>query len=184
MPARDIGGISRANLAGVVHLSRRENALLAGVNVNQALPGATLRILLGDDQVFQQTADLSPQRTWKHELANAEPRQKYTFELRDGKGTVLLRQTEGHYDWTPVDEIHVGPQRAYSIPDAEHRSEDDWVQLGNEQELDGNLLVALQTYQDGLIKFPESYALGKAAGRLCTGLLRFKEALGLLEPVF
>src|SRR5437660_11463807 len=41
MPVRDIGGISRANMAGVVHLSRRDNRLVAGLNVNQAVPGAT-----------------------------------------------------------------------------------------------------------------------------------------------
>src|SRR6202008_4556141 len=47
MPVRDIGGISRANLSGVVHLDRQDNALVTGLNVNQAVPGAMLRMLLG-----------------------------------------------------------------------------------------------------------------------------------------
>ncbi|HEV2399818.1 MAG TPA: DUF5107 domain-containing protein [Candidatus Sulfotelmatobacter sp.] len=183
MPVRDIGGISRANLAGVIHLSRKDSALVAGLNVNQAVPGATLRIALGDKTVFQGKADLVPQHTWTHEMANADPRQKYTFELRDGKGAVLLHQTEGKYDWTPIDEVHVGPQHSYQIPAPERRSEDDWLQLGNEQELDGNPLGALQTYQEGLAKFAESFALSKAAGRLCASLLRFEEAKQFLEPV-
>jgi tetratricopeptide (TPR) repeat protein len=184
MPVREIGGISRANLAGVVHLSRRENALVAGLNVNQALPGATLRILAGDQALFQDKVDLTPQHTWSHELAKADPRQKYTFELSDARGVVLLRQTEDQYDWTPVEQIHVGPQLAYHIPDPEHRTEDDWLQLGNEQELDGNLLVALQTYQDALARFPESVHGRKAAGRLCASLLRFQEAKNFLDPVY
>src|SRR6202166_1751296 len=180
MPVRDIGGISRANLAGVVHLSRRENALLAGLNVNQAVAGATLRILAGDQALFQDKVDLTPQHTWSHELAKADPRQKYTFELSDARGVVLLRQTEDQFDWTPVEQIHVGPQLTYHIPDPEHRTEDDWLQLGNEQELDGNLLVALQTYQDALARFPESVRGRKAAGRLCASLLRFQEAKNFL----
>jgi tetratricopeptide (TPR) repeat protein len=184
MPVRDIGGISRANLAGVVHLSRRGNALVAGLNVNQALPGATLRISAGDQVLFHEQADLNPQQTWSHELDKADPEQKYTFELRDASGSVLLRQTEDQYDWTPVEQIRVGPQPSYHIPDPEHRTEDDWLQLGNEHELDGNLLAALQTYQEALARFPGSVQGRKAAGRLCASLLRFQQAKIFLEPVY
>ena len=116
-------------------------------------------------------------------MTNADPQRKYTFELRDANGAVLLGQTEGEYDWTPIEEVRVGPQPAYQIPEPEHRTEDDWLQLGNEQELDGNPLGALQTYQGGLGKFPESFELSKAAGRLCASLLRFQEAKQRLEPV-
>lgn len=183
MPVRGLGGISRANLAGVVHLSREGNAFVGGLNINQAVPGATLRIGLGDKTVFQQKADLLPQRTWTHEIANADPQQKYTFEVRDANDTVLLHQTEGQYDWTPIEEVHVGPQPAYQIPAPERRTEDDWLQLGNEQELGGNLLTALQTYQDALARFSESFELRKASGRLLVSLLRFQEARLSLESV-
>ena len=183
MPVRDIGGISRANMAGVVHLRRRDNALVAGLNVNQAIPGATLRILAGNQDFFHETASLTPQRTWSHEVLNADANQKYTFELRDANGTVVLRQTEGQYDWTPVEQIHIGEQPLYHIPDSAHRTEDDWLQLGSELELGGNLLGAVQTYQDALARFPESFQGRKAAGRLCASLLRFQEAKGFLELV-
>lgn len=184
MPVRDIGGISRANLTGVVHLSRKENALAIGLNVNEAIPKAMLRIAIGDRTIFQEKADITPEHTWKHELAGADPQEKYTFELRDTNNTVLIRQTEDEYDWTPVEDIHVGPQPVYRTPDPEQRSEDDWLQLGKQQELDGNLLAALETYQDALAKFAESVGLRKAAGRLCVGLLRFQEAKEYLEPVY
>lgn len=184
MPVREIGGISRANLAGVVHLGREQGALHVGLNVNQPVAGATLRIALGDQTIFQEKADLVPQHSWTHEAANADPQQKYTFELRDAKGTVLLAQTEGQYDWTPIEDVHVGPQPAYQIAEPERRTEDDWARLGNDEELDGNPLKALQTYQDGLHKFSDSFELNKAAGRLCASLLRFEEAKQHLEPVF
>ncbi|MGC1452298.1 MAG: DUF5107 domain-containing protein [Candidatus Sulfotelmatobacter sp.] len=183
MPVRDIGGISRANLTGVVHLSRKQTALVTGLNVNQALPGATLRIALGNQTIFQEKADLVPQHTWTHEVTNADPQRKYTFELRDANGTVVLGQTEGEYDWTPIEEVRVGPQRAYQIPEPASRTEDDWLQVGNEQELDGNLLGALQNYQGGLGKFPESFELNRSAGRLYASLLRFQEAKQRLDPV-
>src|SRR5438045_3612315 len=77
MPVRDLDGISRANLVGVVHLSRKENALVAGRNVNQDVSGATVRILAGEQEVFRETASLSPQHTWSHEVPNADANQKY-----------------------------------------------------------------------------------------------------------
>jgi tetratricopeptide (TPR) repeat protein len=183
MPVRDIGGISRANLTGVVHLDRQQQALFAGLNVNQVVPQATLRILAGDHEVFQQETDLTPLKTWSHRLEKAEDQEKYTFEVRASKGLLLLRQTEGQYDWTPAEQIQTGPQPSHNLPDPEHRTEDDWLQLGTEEELDGGLLAAIQTYRDALTRFPESMQLRKAAGRLCASLLRYEEAKTLLEPV-
>jgi hypothetical protein len=66
MPVRETGGISRANLNGVVHLSRKDNAMLVGLNVNHALKHALLRVLDGKQQIFQENADLSPERAWSH----------------------------------------------------------------------------------------------------------------------
>jgi tetratricopeptide (TPR) repeat protein len=184
MPVREIGGISRANLAGVVDLNRRNNALVAGLNVNQPAPGVTVRISTEDQIIFETKADLSPERTWSHEIANADTNRKYTFEVRDSGGVVLLRHTEGEYDWTPADQVKVGPQPSYQIPEPANRTADDWAELGNQQELNGRLPQALETYQEALAKFPNSFELHKAGGRLCASLLRFKEAMTYLEPIY
>ena len=183
MPVREIGGISRANLAGVVHLSRKDAALIVGLNVNHEMKNASLRILDGSQRTFEENADLSPERAWSHEFRLANPRDKYTFELRDDHGAVLLRQTEGEYDWSPVADVHVGPQKTYRVPAAAQRSEDDWLRLGNQEELDGKLLQALETYKEALAKHPDSFGGQKAAGRLCASLSRFAEARTYLESV-
>jgi tetratricopeptide (TPR) repeat protein len=183
MPVREIGGISRANLNGVAYLTRKDDALSIGLNVNHAVKKASLRLFDGKQQIFQQNDDLSPERVWSQQVRLANPQSKYTFELRDGHGALLLRQTEGEYDWTPAAEVQVGPQTAYPMPPAEKRSEDDWIQLGNQHELDGELLLALETYKKALAKYPDSFSAKKAAGRLCASLLRFAEAKDYLEAV-
>ncbi len=183
MPVRDIGGVSRANLAGVVGLSRKFNTLVVGFNANRPVPQASLRILDGNQPLLDERADLVPERTWNREIMLPDARRKYTFEVLDDKGMALLRQTEGNYDWTPANQIHVGPQRHEPISTAENRAEDEWIQLGKEQELNGKLLGALNTYQEALTKFPESFAAQKAAGRLTASLLLFPEAIGYLEAV-
>jgi tetratricopeptide (TPR) repeat protein len=181
MPAREINGISRANPAGVLGLARQANAFVAGFNANQAIPRAKISILSGKKTVFSQTADLAPEHTWTHELPLTDPEAKYTLEIRDPRGATLIRQTEGEYDWTPESEVQVGPQHSYRIPDPEQRSYDDWLQLGKDEELNGKLLRALDTYKEALRRFPRSFAASKAAGRLAASLLRFEEAKEFLE---
>jgi len=183
MPAREIGGISRANLSGIASLIRKDGRLTIGFNANHPIPRATVSILKGKQQMFRETADLAPERTWIHELPNADSQTKYTVVIQDEKGTTLLQQTEGEYDWTPESEIHVGPQPSYRIRDPDKRTVDDWIQLGKEDEMNGRNLSALETYKETLTKFPDSFEAQKAAGRLAAGLLRFAEAKQYLEPV-
>lgn len=176
MPVRDTDGISRANLAGVVHLERETGVLKVSFNVNRRFSAAVIRILDGDISLLNEKGDLVPDRVWKKEIRIPNADKKYTFELRNDKGELLLRQTEGEYDWLPESEINVGPQVSYAVPDEMHRTEDDWLQDGKTQELNGNLLAALHTYQKALARFPANFELLKAAGRLDASLQRFDEA--------
>jgi len=183
MPVRGLGGIARANLNGVANLSREHSSFRVAFNANRPISGATARILAGDVVVASEKLDLTPERTWVHELASADSAKKYTFEVVDSSGAVLLHQTEGEYDWTPKAEIKTGPQDNYKMPAAAERSEDDWVQLGKDEELNGARLAALENYKQALLKFPNSLALKKAAGTLSAILLRSEEAIEYLEPV-
>lgn len=182
MPVRDTGGISRANLSGVVHVNRVGNAVRAALNVNERLVGASLRLAEGNRTILEEHADLVPDRTWTREITNAVGR-PVTFELRDLNGTLLLRHTEGEYDWTPADQIHVGPQASHPFPPDQSKSEDDWLQVGTDEELNGKLLDALATYQRGLAHYSKSIELQRAAGRLAASLSRSEEAVRYLEPV-
>jgi tetratricopeptide (TPR) repeat protein len=177
MPVRDTGGISRANLAGVVHLERKAGMLAVAFNANRKLPDATIRILDGNSSLLNEKGDLAPERVWKRDIQIPDASRKYTFELDCGENASLLRQTEGEYDWTAESEIKVGSQISYRVPDETHRTEDDWLQQGETEELNGNLLAALQTFQKALVKFPTNSELLKAAGRLDACLGRFEEAV-------
>jgi len=173
MPARAIGGIARANLAGVLNLTRRDGALVAAFNANRKIAPASIRILQGKRVLAEEKIGLAPEHTWMREIKNtgAEP---CTFEVRDAAGALLLRHTEGEYDWTPASEIKVGPQP--------HPAQNDALQRGTDQELQGELLAALGTYQEGLQHDAANFALSVAAGRLCASLQRYAEAIRYLEP--
>ncbi len=173
MPARGIGGIARANLSGVLNLTRRAGALVAGFNANRKIAPASIRILQGARSLAEEKTSLTPEHTWTREIKNAAA-VPCTFELRDAAGALLLRHTEGEYDWTPASEIHTGPQL--------HPAEDDWLKRGADRELQGELLVALSAYQEGLKHSPGDFALNVAAGRLCAGLQRYANAIRYLEP--
>jgi tetratricopeptide (TPR) repeat protein len=182
MPVRGLGGIARANLNAVVNLSRQNGTLTVGLNPNRAMPGAEVRILKGSAVLFSEKVDLAPERNWTHQVASADPEAKYTFELSDNSGTLLLRQTEGQYDWTPKSEVHLGLQHTYRVPAVvAERTEDDWLQLGKADELNGKLLVAVNDYKDGMAKFPHSLSIEKASGRLASSQLHYEEAIKYLE---
>jgi tetratricopeptide (TPR) repeat protein len=183
MPVRQIGGISRANLIGVASLIRRNNSLVVGFNANREIPRAHVQVVSGKDLVLDDKVDLRPETAWLREIPIHDPHAKYTVEIKDAQGLSLLRQTEGEYDFIPQSEIQLGPQPSFRIPDTKHRSYDDWIEFGKEEELNGRLLSALDAYKQTLTKFPNSFIAQKAAGRLSAALLRFDEAKDLLEGV-
>ncbi len=181
MPVRDIGGITRANLSGVLALMRKESSLVIGFNANRPYPGATISLSDGSTQIWSGSADLVPEHAWSHEVPLPNSDHKYTVAIRDRIGALIMQQTEGEYDWTPASEIKVGPQSSHQVPPPESRREDDWIELGKTQELNGDLLQALQTYSDLLKKNGESYAALKAAGRLSASLLHYDDAAKFLQ---
>ena len=65
---------------------------------------------------WSETADLVPEKTWLHSVSIENADAKVTFELRDRDGTLLLRHTDGSYDWDPESKIVVGPQQADHLP--------------------------------------------------------------------
>ena len=143
MPVRAIGGIARANLAGVLYLHREGGKLIAGFNTNRAVTGAKVRILsgTGDRILSSVTADLAPERTFTQEIPDA-PQSALTFELSDAAGHSLMRQTEGEYDWTPEKEVRTGPQPRPPSGGA--------LDSGADLELNGNLPAAYEVYDRAL----------------------------------
>jgi tetratricopeptide (TPR) repeat protein len=180
IPVRNTQGISRANLAAVAHLERKADALLVSVNFNRKLSASSIQILEGNTSLFTEKGDFVPERVWKKEIRLPMAGRKYTVELKDREDALLLRQTEGEYDWVPESEIKLGPQVSYLVPEETRRTEDDWFQQGMSLELNGNLLAAIETYQKALVKFPADCELLKAAGRLDASLKRFEDAVSLL----
>ena len=173
MPVRAIGGISRANLAGVLYLHRENGSLVAAFNANRAVVGAKARVLDGRRLLREETVDLAPERTWKVEIASA-PQSRLTLEIADAAGGTLMRQTEGEYDWTPESEIHPGAQPR---PPAGGP-----LATGADLELNGNLPAAYDVYERALGQSPDDPALRVAAGRLAAALLRYQDAVRWLEP--
>ncbi len=183
MPVRDTGGISRANKVGVVAFQSKGSDVSAALNVNERIPGAQIRLLQNGQTLWNETADLTPQKTWSHSLTVKDTAAKVTFELRDREGKLLLEHTDGKYDWDSDSTIKVGAQQIYDIPVANKRTEDEWLKLGTDQELNGKAVLALETYKEALVKHPGSLALQMAAGRLAASLQHFAEAEAFLQGV-
>ncbi|HEY6374825.1 MAG TPA: DUF5107 domain-containing protein [Edaphobacter sp.] len=183
MPVRGTGGITRANRAGVISLQTHGSDVSATLNVNERILGAQLRLLQNGETLWSETADLTPEKNWSHSTPRKDTAAEVTFELRDHEGKLLLQHTDGKYDWDPESAIHVGSQQIYDTPNADRRTEDEWLKVGTDLELNGKALLALGTYKKALVKYPGSLSLQMAAGRLSAALQHFAEAETLLQAV-
>jgi tetratricopeptide (TPR) repeat protein len=181
-PVRRIGGYSRANDEGVVHVRRGEGgALRVGLNVTGAVRGGRLVVRDGAPAVREEALSLEPAGAFDRTFADLAGAGPYAVEVRDGSDRLLLAHTEGRYDLLPKAEVKTGPQAAHVFPPPARRSEGDWVELGRHQELNGKLLEAHDVYAAALAAFPDSPDLQRAAGRLAVQLKRFGEATGPLS---
>lgn len=177
LPVRDIGGVSRANLHGAVHFDRSAGVRL-GINVTHAVENGLVRIRTAGRVVAEERLSLDPARTW---FRNLPPASAYTVELRDAKGDLLISHTEGQYDMAKPSEIQPGPQPIHEFPALDRCSDGDFLEIGTDHELNGRNLNAWDTYQAGLKRFPDSFDLLKAAGRLAVTLFRYEQALEYLR---
>lgn len=171
IPIRKLDGVSRANPDAVLNLVRRSGSaetvtIEAAINVTRAFPGATVSILDGTREVASARAALSPRETFRKAFGSLPASATYSIEIKDQAGTVLLKHTEGKYDFVSHDEVQTGPQPSHEYPAETNRDADDFLAFGTDQETNGQLLAALKTYRQGLARFPDSIALNQAAGRI------------------
>ncbi|HUI43501.1 MAG TPA: DUF5107 domain-containing protein [Terriglobia bacterium] len=188
MPVRNLDGISRANLAGVLNLTRAAQpdgrvALTAEFAANHALSGASIRVLDGEREVFREKADLSVPVTYSHTVRDLPASPRYTFELADASGTVLMRHIEGQYDDAPPPGVEPGP-----LPERDFKNlqnPEDHVRAGTYNELQGNLgwqsRFAYHNDRSGLERFPGDADLLKSLGRLDVTLGRYDEGVEYLS---
>ena len=181
IPIRDLGGVSRANPDAVINLNRQGAnsdaiTLQAILNVTRDLPNALISVMDGARTVASARQSLSPRTTFRKTFSGLPAKATYTIELRNETGEVLLRHTEGKYDFVSHDQVRLGRQPSHKFPAEANRSADDFLAAGTDQESNGQLPIALATYRNGLTRFPDSIALNRAAGRLEVILRQFDPA--------
>jgi tetratricopeptide (TPR) repeat protein len=184
MPVRELAGVSRANLAGVLYLGRTTGTpptLVAEFNANQPMAGETVNILNGGTTIFTETVDLDPATTFACSIANPLPSVNYTFEIVDPVQGVVFTHTENTLNALGPTDVTLGAQPA-----------PNFNQFGTDQEVLADALnfeqfmeygSAESTYSAGLVLFPQSAILLKAAGRLAVSASRFTDAISQLTQV-
>ena len=185
MPMLDLGGLSRASADAMLHVSRAPEgggavALDIALNTVRAMPNARVEISEAGRRVLDERADLLPSATWRRQLRGQTAAATFAVRVSDAAGAVVLEHTEGVYDLAPRSEIRPGAQPPLQPPPAGRGTDGDAVSAGMQQELDGQLLVALATYQEALTRHPDSLELLRSTGRLLVALKQYDAAVPLL----
>jgi tetratricopeptide (TPR) repeat protein len=181
IPIRELGGVTRANPNAVLNLTRGPSGKTDAVSLNVALNAtrdyhAKLQVRDGTEVVATEEVSLTPRVTYQKQFSDLPAAKTYTVTLTDESGGTALTHTEGKYDFWPKSEVPEALPPAYVYPPSEKRSESDFLELGTEQERNGELLNALSTYRNGLQHFPGSVALHRAVGRLDVALKQYADA--------
>ena len=188
MPLRELGGVSRANLEGVLNLVRSPDQggriqLAMEFNANHKIPNAKLRIVEGANAVFEESATLDPAATFTKILKGLAPAPQYTFQLLDAAGQVLLTHTENQYDALSPKDVKLGAQPGSNPGQENLNSASDFLKLGQFNELQGHLVLARFAYRQGLQSFPDDADLNRAMARLDLTENRWEDAVKKLTRV-
>jgi hypothetical protein len=170
LPVRDLGGITRANAEGVLHMERTDPThVKLALDVTGSLPGARIVVRRGSSVALDARVTLSPREVWRGEI-DAPAADRVTFELADQSGGLLLRHVEKTLDLTPASQVRMGPQADERVSRSSTRSAAEIAESGQIDELEGRRLSAIAAYRGGLALYPRDQPLLKAAGRMATAL--------------
>ena len=188
MPVRELGGVSRANLEGVLNLARSLEPggrvqLAIEFNANHKIPGAKLRILDGATAVFEESANLDPAVTFTKIVKGLAPAPQYTFQLSDEAGHLRFTHTENQYDALSPKDVKLGAQSSSNPKQEDLNNASDFLKLGQFNELQGHPVFARSAYRQGLQRFPDDADLNRALGRLDLAENRWEDALKELTRV-
>jgi len=185
MPLRQLDGVSRANLAGVLYLGRTtingQPTLVAEFNANAPMAGVTVQILNGETAAFTETLDLDPGTTYVRSVANPATGVNYAFQIVDPAMGVVFTHSENTLNALGPNDVMLGTQPAPDFSKSDTEQEVLARGLNYEQFVQYGL--AESTYSGGLTLFPTSTAILKAAGRLAVSASRFTDAVSQLTKV-
>jgi len=168
VPARALGGITRATADAILHWERAGNTILVELNVTRRFEKAHLRVTTGDVVALDETADLQPGAVFTKKIDNAAPGRLYRLELRDSAGKVLLAHSEAPYDAISAEAVKLGPQPAAAEPP-------------DTFELNGRLQKQEDYWRASLVKSPDNVQAKKSLGRLLVIRHSFAAAVAMLD---
>jgi tetratricopeptide (TPR) repeat protein len=184
LPLRQTGGLVRATPDAALNLTRSAGtdgnvSLVAALTVTRPVRGGHLRLRDGATIVADEAVAADPGGVLRKTYTGLTAGTHYTLELADDAG-VLITHTEDTFDYAPASEIQLGPQANPQLPPESQRTEAQAIDAGRIDELEGRRLEAYGGYQSALARFPDSFGLSRAAGRVAVQLKRPDEAIAHL----
>jgi tetratricopeptide (TPR) repeat protein len=183
LQARDLGGISRANLYAAVYLQR--SAMIDGkvdltleTEFYRHMAGVTIRVLDGQQEVLHKVVDADPVANVVITSRGLSAMRRYRVQIADRTGKILLTHSEGPYDALTAEDYE--PTK-HAPDDALTASEAALLATAEQYESNGRLNLAYAECQRALRAYPDSVPILKAAGRTSVVMNRFAEGGALLE---
>ena len=91
LPYKAVGQVANANEDFVLGLERQEGSLRLSAYSTAVQPGITLQLTAGEEVLFSQTMDLSPETAFVHKMHVNETAEPLVLSVLGQDGTVLLK---------------------------------------------------------------------------------------------
>ena len=90
-PVRDIGSVVNASIDACMNMEQRGDDIFLGFNVTGAFPGAAITLRSGDQILYREVLDMTPEKSWCRTLpTSGHSFDDLTASLTDSAGKVLV----------------------------------------------------------------------------------------------
>jgi tetratricopeptide (TPR) repeat protein len=180
---RDLGGLTRMNPNVTMYMERvpvsADSAeVRVSLQVSRTYQTASIQFGVGS-ALNSLSVHLTPDSVLHRSVRIAAGAPPVTLSMLADDHGAILRHTEGSFDYLPDSLIRLGKQPAIAWPAPNQRTAGDWFSYGEQREVNGDMLSALDAYRRGVALNADDTNGARATARLTVTLGYFREGESL-----
>ncbi len=173
-PLKEMKGLVKLNCEAAINFSLHDGKLLLALNTTTEFRDATLRLLVGSNEVFSETVTIGPGEFWQRQIATPSNAKtcRLIFQDHNGREIITYCPEEEEKDLPP-------PEVEPELPSGEMASAEETYLDGYYALKHWSPIRAIKRFEDALKKDPGFTPALRGLAIICYKTGRFNEAYEL-----